>query len=550
MTPIIQPVHSLSYFNTTFLIILYALVSGPFQSKVQAQDHPTVIFNIDSTRQLIRGFGAANIVGWRPDLNDADLDRAFNVQTEGMGLSILRLRVAPQEDHWNNQSAWMANLPTAQKAHERGITLIASPWTPPSSMKSNNDLVGGTLREDAYADYAEYLNHFAEFMAENGAPIYAISVQNEPDIAVGYESCDYSPEQMLNFVKHHGHLITATKLMAPESFQFRRVMSDPILHDSLATVNTDIISGHVYGGGNSSYPLAEEKGKEIWMTEYLMNLNTGNISTPWEDFSRAEKWEETLDMALSVNKSMKNNWNAYIWWYLKRYYSFLGDGTQRTADSSILKRGYAFSQFSRFVRPGYHRINVIEPTGRGLLRLETTAYVHPDSSKLIIVAINDESNDLNLDFAFPSYNSSHVTAYRTSISEDVEEVEDFRYVNGYLNVDLPKGTITTYIVDFALKTTIEEDPMDLLPKAPQLLPNYPNPFNPNTTISFRLSRSEAIQLKVYSMLGQEIQTLADGFYAEGLHHKEFDARHLSSGWYLVRLQSESGVSTQSILLQK
>jgi len=58
-----------------------------------------------------------------------------------------------------------------------GATIIASPWSPPASMKTNNNLVGGELSEDAYDDYAAHLKSFVDFMANNGVPIYAVSVK-------------------------------------------------------------------------------------------------------------------------------------------------------------------------------------------------------------------------------------------------------------------------------------------------------------------------------------------------------------------------------------
>lgn len=58
-------------------------------------------------------------------------------------------------------------------------------------------------------------------------------------------------------------------------------------------------------------------------------------------------------MLETIHESMESNWNAYIWWYLKRYYSFIGEGVQGAPEGEILKRGYAFSHFSKFIRPGY-----------------------------------------------------------------------------------------------------------------------------------------------------------------------------------------------------
>ena len=69
------------------------------------------------------------------------------------------------------------------------------------------------------------------------------------------------------------------------------------------------------------------------MTEYLLNLNSGNAgAAAWSTYSEAAIWNESLKMLGTVHDAMSNNWNAYIWWYLQRFYSFIGDGEQTQRD--------------------------------------------------------------------------------------------------------------------------------------------------------------------------------------------------------------------------
>ncbi|SMO39807.1 T9SS type A sorting domain-containing protein [Gracilimonas mengyeensis] len=511
-----------------------------YPSNASAQSNADVVVYMDSTAQLIRGFGAANIVGWRPDLSEEEVEKAFGMEEGQLGLSILRIRIPPNENQWSS------NLATAQKAHEMGIKIIASPWSPPSDMKTNGDLVGGHLREDAYADYADFLNRFAIYMEENDAPLYGISIQNEPDIEVSYESCDWTPEEMTNFMRDHASSIEATRVIAPESFQFRREMSNPILNDSLAAANLDILGGHIYGGGNARYPLAEEKGKEIWMTEYLMNLGTGNSgSDSWSSYSEAEIWEETIDMLVSINSSMRNNWNAYIWWYLQRYYSFIGDGDEGTTDGEILKRGYAFSHFSRFIRPGFERVHSFGPAGRGLIRVYATAY--KDGDKLVIVAINDEPGDKELTFEVEDGTPMTLEQYRSSVSQNVEQLEDVEVSGRQFTISMPSGTVTTLVADYLPVSNEKEQGK---PTSFELKQNYPNPFNPSTVISYQLPVSSEVSLKVFDMLGREVASLVNTRQSAGAHQASFDASSLSSGMYIYRLQAGSLVQTRKMMLIK
>jgi F5/8 type C domain/Secretion system C-terminal sorting domain len=80
--------------------------------------------------------------------------------------------------------------------------------------------------------------------------------------------------------------------------------------------------------------------------------------------------------------------------------------------------------------------------------------------------------------------------------------------------------------------------------------NYPNPFNPSTVISYRLSITSRVSLKVYDVLGREVATLVDGHQAAGNHSVTFDARKLPSGVYLYRLQAGSFSATKKLLLLK
>ena len=82
----------------------------------------------------------------------------------------------------------------------------------------------------------------------------------------------------------------------------------------------------------------------------------------------------------------------------------------------------------------------------------------------------------------------------------------------------------------------------------ELLENYPNPFNPTTTISFTLPETEFVKLSVYNALGQEVAVLAKGVYEAGFHTINFNASNLQSGVYIYKLESsEISISKKMIL---
>jgi len=87
----------------------------------------------------------------------------------------------------------------------------------------------------------------------------------------------------------------------------------------------------------------------------------------------------------------------------------------------------------------------------------------------------------------------------------------------------------------------------LAPRAFMLHSNYPNPFNPATTIPFSLTSTGTVRLRVFDLAGREVATLVDQILSAGDHAVRFDGSPIASGTYIYRLeadrQSESGRMT-------
>jgi hypothetical protein len=69
----------------------------------------------------------------------------------------------------------------------------------------------------------------------------------------------------------------------------------------------------------------------------------------------------------------------------------------------------------------------------------------------------------------------------------------------------------------------------------ELFRNYPNPFNPTTTICYQLTNDSKVNLKVYNVIGQEVATLVDEHKQVGYHQEVFDATRYASGMYIYRI---------------
>ena len=89
-----------------------------------------------------------------------------------------------------------------------------------------------------------------------------------------------------------------------------------------------------------------------------------------------------------------------------------------------------------------------------------------------------------------------------------------------------------------------------VPASYRLFPNYPNPFNPTTTIRIELPVAADVRLAVVDLLGQEIATIIDGWQEAGSHAVTFEAANLSSGVYFCRLQAGGVVLTRRMTVIK
>jgi glucuronoarabinoxylan endo-1,4-beta-xylanase len=380
---------------------------------VTIKDGATIF--LDSTRQIIRGFGGQNMPGWAGvgDLTPAQVQTAFGTGPGSIGMTVLRIRVP------YDSTKFTLEVPTVQLAKSLGALVIASPWSPPPWMKSNNNIVGGTLPDTSYPAFAAHMKSFVDYMASNNASLYAISLQNEPDVRVSYESCDWTATQLLDFVKSYAPIIGA-KIIIPESYKFDHAMSDPILNDPAASANVSIIGGHLYAENiQKYYPLALSKGKEVWMTEHIVSCDA---------------WPWAFDVAIEINDCMNAGMSAYLLWYIRRSYGPIDES------GNISKGGYFMSQYARFVRPGYYRVSA---TATPQVNISVTAYKH--GSTVVIVASNTGSASVNQTFILQNGTATSFTPYVTSGSVNCSQGPDITVSNGAFQATLSPSSVTTFV---------------------------------------------------------------------------------------------------------
>ena len=103
--------------------------------------------------------------------------------------------------------------------------------------------------------------------------------------------------------------------------------------------------------------------------------------------------------------------------------------------------------------------------------------------------------------------------------------------------------------EFDKSTTVNEE-HGLKPTGFSLYQNFPNPFNPVTSISFSLTRLSPITLIVYNIGGAKVATLVDDKFPAGIHNVVWDAGNYSSGLYFYVLETETNIKIGKMLLLK
>jgi O-glycosyl hydrolase len=402
-----------------------------------------ITVNSATRYQTIDGYGAATPI-WGGTWSTTDTQTLVGLGAGQLGLSIVRTGISPVSGEWSSQ----VNALKTAKAYAPGVKILGSPWTAPAAWKTNNNRVGGgKLKTDYYDDYANHLNSYVQYMRGQGVPVDVTSVQNEPDWHPDYDSMDWSGTELRNFVRDQGAKVQNTKLMVAEAVNLNYGYTDPTLNDPAARNNIGYIGGHLYGTEDSgrlkSYPLAEQNNKPVWMTEWNFHEADGSGSNIWGNPANQAVWNETLDDIMrTVHKSMESNWSAYIWWYGKRYYSFIGDGEAAfgTTAGAPLKRGYAFSQYSKYVRPGYQRVGLTKSSKAS--PLEVTAY--QGGGKVTLVILNRSTSAVNNAVVQAPQNVARAEYYATS--QNANAASQPATVNGgQVTVNVGARSISTLV---------------------------------------------------------------------------------------------------------
>ncbi len=197
----------------------------------------------------------------------------------------------------------------------------------------------------------------------------------------------------------------------------------------------------------------------------------------------------------------------------------------------------------------------------------TPIATYADAYKRNEIGITDIEGDITVNTYYRSYNGEYEPGsnLRYVYAEDhtyrpgIGFVQ-FHYWHTFGDKEELRGAVIngTVIGDttFVYPTSIDDVLLTERSDGPQLLGAYPNPFNPSTVVSYRLSvgpHGDAplhVLIHVVNQLGQRVATLYNGIQTPGQHSVTFDAAGLPSGMYIVVLETNSGLDVRKVTLVK
>lgn len=166
-------------------------------------------------------------------------------------------------------------------------------------------------------------------------------------------------------------------------------------------------------------------------------------------------------------------------------------------------------------------------------------HTFPDVFRKALTSINGNSISGNAG----TYNFQY--RYR----KDPAWVDSMMYTVAFVQNDVDKSLMNAKSSNYDNLTAVDPYSNEV-PSSFALFQNYPNPFNPTTNIKFNLPKSGFVTLKLYDILGNEVQSLVSGIQQAGVYNITVDGSNLASGVYFYTLRTDSYLETKKMALIK
>lgn len=393
----------------------------------------SIVVNTNVSYQEVDGFGfsltggSAKLLSMMTNSARAEiLEDLFDVSDGCIGASYLRLSIGSSDlDEYTfsyNDISGDVAMTNFDLGYDRkylipnlkrilsinpDIKLMASPWSAPVWMKTNNASIGGRLKTEYYEAYALYFVKYIQQMKAEGVVIDAVTVQNEPLHGGNNPSMEMSPNEQLAFVKNHlgpafKNANITTKIVIYDHNCDKPDYPITILNDEVAKRYIDGTAFHLYAGDISALSTVHNAhpDKALYFTEQW-------IGAP-SNFADNIKWH----IKEVVIGSMRNWSKVALEWNLASDPE-LGPHTDGgctqclgaiTIDGNSVTRNsayYIIAHAAKYVRPGSVRVE----SSYGV-DLPNVAFLTPDDKVVIIVLNNSDNKQMfNVDINATAFSS-------------------------------------------------------------------------------------------------------------------------------------------------
>jgi glucuronoarabinoxylan endo-1,4-beta-xylanase len=396
-----------------------------------------------TTYQVVDGFGQADV--WQNSSSTQTQTLLFD-PVNGIGLTTLRIGI----ESASGTSVLMGNAAIADSQAcvqyaGSDCKVWAAPWSPPASMKENDNVDGTNagacttssddrLDTSDYSAWAKLLAAFpAYFKQQSGVNLYAISAQNEPDWDPNYEACCYTSSQTANFIDVLGPMLAGlsppVKVLAAEPDNWGNLWGGDgygpaVLADSNANSYVGPIATHDYGttnAGTYARPAPPANNTHhVWETECTPG-DTGAITIA------------TMIYAAFSTGGV----SAWHYWWTE---ALLPNGP-----SNPPPQVYALGNFSKFVRPGYLRVDVSgAPTPSASAPLVVAFTNQADGTVTIVVVNGGGAQQVSFFVAGTAWPSS-VTPYETNATAKLMAGTAITLTGARFSASLDAQSVTTFV---------------------------------------------------------------------------------------------------------
>lgn len=426
----------------------------------------------NTVAQKIQGFGASG-AWWAQDVGGWDnlseiMDLLYD-REKGIGLNIYRYNIGAGKpiitgDRWRSTETLEVSpgvydlnrdknaIKAMKEAVKRGATIELFANSPPARLTKSGFTSGestgkSNLPPENEEEFAKYLVDITELLLKEGIPVKYLSPINEPqwDWKNGQEGCHYEPEQVISLSRKVALELEkrklSVKLLVAESgawndqnytlTMYKRIMSDDVLSKAI-----DSFAVHSYWSSASDKKIAAsyfsqfDKMLPLHQTEWC-EMKNGN----------AAGMEAALVLARTIHDDMTilsvSSWQQWLAVAKGDYRDGLVYVDESTRKFGAVKRMWSFGNYSKFIKPGYHRIKAEGEDSDVLV----SAYISPQKDKTVIVAINSTNQEKPVTFS--NLKGKKTQIYETSEKSNLALVKE---VSGLENYVLPSESVTTFVI--------------------------------------------------------------------------------------------------------